>query len=257
MPFVTGESGNPCGRRPGARNKKALLVGAMLDAEAEGLTRRVTAKALEGDTGALRLCFDRLLPCGGDRPVSFALPPIESGADARKAVGLITAAIGTGELTPREAMALLRVVEKCTQVVARAEAAERAAMRAEPPAWFEALQRLVAAGTVASAWTDRAVAEGADAPAASRATGVAAMPQAPIAQPVVQARDGTAGKNNGRGNNQNTMTVGAPFAALRPQPWPAPASALQGDPPWDTDRPVFAAPPALRRQLASLMAASR
>jgi hypothetical protein len=260
MPFVAGESGNPAGRPPGARNKKTLLIEAMLDAEAEGLTRRVIAKALEGDTGALRLCFDRLQPRGGDRPVPFALPPIESSSDTRKAVGMIRAAIGTGELTPREAIALLRVVEKCTQVIAAAEAAERAAVRAQPPGWLQALQQeleqsLAQAGEAEGAEIDRAVAEQV-APAASPPTGGAATTQATIAQPVAQASEGIAGKNNGRENNKNTMT-GSPFAVQRPQPRPAPAGALQGGPRWDTDRPVFAAPPALRRQLASLMAASR
>jgi hypothetical protein len=262
MPFVTGESGNPAGRPPGARNKKTLLIEAMLDAEAEGLTRRVIAKALEGDTGALRLCLDRLRPRGGDRPIPFPLPPIESSSDTRKAVGMIRAAIGTGELAPREAIALLRVVEKCTQVIAAAEAAERAAMRAQPPGWLQALQQeleqhLAPDGEAEGAEIDPAVAEPVDASAAPPPTGVATTPQATIAQPVPPARDAVAGKNNGRGNNENTMPAGPPFALQRSQPRPAPAGALQGGPPWDTDRPVFAAPPALRRQLASLMAASR
>jgi hypothetical protein len=262
MPFVTGESGNPAGRPPGARNKKTLLIEAMLDAEAEGLTRRVIAKALEGDTGALRLCLDRLQPRGGDRPVPFALPPIENSSDTRKAVGMIRAAIGTGEITPREAIALLRVVEKCTQVIAAADAAERAAMRAQPPGWLQALQqefeqRLAQEGKAEGAEIDRAVAEQVDASAASPPTGVAPTPQATIAQPVAPARDAIAGKNNGRGNNKNTMMAGPPFAVQRQQPWTAPAGALQGGPPWDRDRPVFAAPPGLRRQLAGLMAASR
>jgi hypothetical protein len=262
MPFVAGESGNPAGRPPGARNKKTLLIEAMLDAEAEGLTRRVIAKALEGDTSALRLCLDRLQPRGGDRPNPFPLPPIESSSDTRNAVGMIRAAIGTGELTPREAIALLRVVEKCTQVIAAAEAAERAAMRAQPPGWLQALQQELEQshaqdGEAEGAEIDRAVAEQVEASAASPPSDVAAMAQAPIAQPVAQARDAIAGKNNGRGNNKNTMTASPPFAVLRPQPGTAPAGALQGGPPWDTDRPVFAAPPALRRQLAGLMAASR
>jgi hypothetical protein len=41
-------------------------VGA-LDGEAEALTRKAIERALEGDTTALRLCLDRLLPPRKDR----------------------------------------------------------------------------------------------------------------------------------------------------------------------------------------------
>jgi hypothetical protein len=70
--FRKGQSGNPSGRPRGARNKTTLAVEALLDGEAEALTRKAIERALEGDTTALRLCLDRLLPPRKGRPVSFA-----------------------------------------------------------------------------------------------------------------------------------------------------------------------------------------
>jgi hypothetical protein len=55
----------------------------------------------------LRLCLERILPPRKDRPVSFALPKIESAADAGKASTAILTAVATGDVTPLEAEAVL------------------------------------------------------------------------------------------------------------------------------------------------------
>jgi Family of unknown function (DUF5681) len=109
--FRKGQSGNPSGRPRGARNKATLAVEALLDGEAKSLTRKAIERALEGDTTALRLCLDRLLPPRKDRPVPFAMPAIEAAADAAKATGAIMAAVASGELAPAEASEIARLVE--------------------------------------------------------------------------------------------------------------------------------------------------
>ncbi|MEZ5688781.1 MAG: DUF5681 domain-containing protein [Caenibius sp.] len=103
--------GNPYGGRPkGARNKTTRAVEALLDGQHEALTQAAIAKALEGDTTAMRLCLDRIAPARKDAPVSFALPTIRSAADAVEASSALLAAVAEGEVTPDEAgrvMALL------------------------------------------------------------------------------------------------------------------------------------------------------
>ena len=86
-PFEPGQSGNPSGRPKGARNKATLAIEALLDGDAEALTRKVVAMALEGNIPALRLCFERLLPPRRDRAFAFDLPKIESATDAVAASG--------------------------------------------------------------------------------------------------------------------------------------------------------------------------
>ena len=75
--FKTGQSGNPGGRPKGSLNKATLASQALLDGEAEALTRKVVELAKEGHPVALRLCLERLLPPRKDRPINFTLPKIK------------------------------------------------------------------------------------------------------------------------------------------------------------------------------------
>ena len=95
--FKPGESGNPAGRPPGSRNKTTLAVEALLDGEAEELTRKAIELAKEGDLTALRLCLERIVPARKDRPVVFALPDLETAGDAVKAWAAIMEAVASGE----------------------------------------------------------------------------------------------------------------------------------------------------------------
>ena len=49
-------------RPKGARNRATLAAETLLDGEAEALTRKAVELALAGDTTALRLCLERVLP---------------------------------------------------------------------------------------------------------------------------------------------------------------------------------------------------
>ena len=71
--------------------------------------------ALAGDTTAMRLCLDRILPPRRDRHVPFALPKLEAPADAVKATDAPVEAVAAGELTPSEAAELSKLVEGFTR----------------------------------------------------------------------------------------------------------------------------------------------
>jgi hypothetical protein len=108
--FQRGRSGNPTGKPKGARNRTTLAMEALLDGEAEAITRKAADLAKAGDMAAIRLCFDRLYPPRRDRHIQFELPPIKSAADASQAAAAIVEAVASGELTPTEASDLSRVV---------------------------------------------------------------------------------------------------------------------------------------------------
>src|SRR5258706_1851741 len=110
-PFEPGQSGNPSGRPKGARNKTTIAVEALLDNEAEALTRKVIELALAGNMAAIRLCFERLLPPRRDRVVSFDLPKIESAADAIAASGAVLQSCAAGTLSPGETADVMRLIE--------------------------------------------------------------------------------------------------------------------------------------------------
>lgn len=115
--FVRGRSGNPAGRPPGARNRKTLAAAALLDGEAEALTRRAVELALAGDPTALRLCVERILPPCRERAVKFALPPIESAADVAAAMKAVAAALADGVITPGEGEAIARIVDTFVRTI--------------------------------------------------------------------------------------------------------------------------------------------
>ncbi len=109
--FKTGQSGNPGGRPKGALNKATLASQALLDGEAEALTRKAVELAKEGHPGALRLCLERLLPPRKDRPITFALPRLEGVEDLPQALKTILGAVAQGEITPGEGQTLTAMVE--------------------------------------------------------------------------------------------------------------------------------------------------
>ena len=110
VPFKSGQSGNPAGRPKGTRNKTTLAVEALLDGEAEAITRKAIEKAKDGDMTAIRLCLDRMVPPVKDKPVSFDLPVIDSAQDAAVAAGAVLRAVADGDLTPIEAAEVSKIV---------------------------------------------------------------------------------------------------------------------------------------------------
>jgi hypothetical protein len=104
------QPGNP-GRLKGARNKATLAAEALLDGEGEALTRKAVELALAGDTVALRLCLERILPPRKDRPVAFELPAIDTAADTARAAAALARAVAEGEVTPGEAVEIAKVID--------------------------------------------------------------------------------------------------------------------------------------------------
>ena len=110
-PFRPGQSGNPDGRPKGSRNKATLAMEALLDGEAEAITRKAIEKALEGDMTAIRLCLERILPTIKSRPIEIDLPPVKTAQDIQAAQGAVIAAMAKGEITPDDAGTIAGVLE--------------------------------------------------------------------------------------------------------------------------------------------------
>lgn len=125
--FEDGQSGNPAGRPKGARNRTTLLMQELLEGEAERITRKAVELALEGDTVAIRLCLERLVPVRKDRHVQFALPRIETAADIPKATAALLEAVASGEITPSESADIGRAVDAHLKAIETHEFAERLA----------------------------------------------------------------------------------------------------------------------------------
>jgi hypothetical protein len=115
--FKPGQSGNPQGRPQGSRNKTTLALEALLDGEAEAITRKAVEMALMGDATAMRLVMDRIMPPRRERPIMFALPKLETAGDAVKATAVLAEAVANGDITPGEAGELSKLVDGFTKAV--------------------------------------------------------------------------------------------------------------------------------------------
>ena len=109
--FKPGKSGNPRGRPRGARNRATLAAEALLDGEAEAITRKCIDLALAGDHTALRLCLSRILPVRRDREIVLDLERLRGSKDALRAIETILRAVADGKITPSEGQAVAAMVE--------------------------------------------------------------------------------------------------------------------------------------------------
>ncbi len=105
--FTNGNAGRP----KGARNKATQAVLALLEGEAEALSRKAVQMALAGDGVALRLCLDRIAPSRKDSPVQFAMPRMTTAQDAAQAAGAVLEAVSVGDLTPTEGAQVMGLVD--------------------------------------------------------------------------------------------------------------------------------------------------
>jgi hypothetical protein len=117
MMFKKGQSGNPKGKPPGARNKATLLIEKLLDDDAKAIGLKAIELAKAGDGTALRLCLDRIAPARKDRHIKFKLPKMGSPEHAVKAGAAIVEAVANAELTPSEAAEMMKLVEGYTRIL--------------------------------------------------------------------------------------------------------------------------------------------
>ena len=123
--FKKGRSGNPNGKPKGARSKATFAAEALLDGEAEAITRKAIEKAKDGDMTAIRLCLERILPAVRSRPIEIDLPPVETAEDITAAQGAVIAAMARGEITPDDASTVAGVLEARRRAIETVELEKR------------------------------------------------------------------------------------------------------------------------------------
>jgi hypothetical protein len=109
--FKPGQSGNPKGRPQGSRHKSTIAALSLLEGEAQALTRKCIALAMEGDMGALRLCLERIVCPVKDRPIKIILPVVKDASDLPKMTGALLEAVTAGKIGATEAAVLSKVVD--------------------------------------------------------------------------------------------------------------------------------------------------
>jgi hypothetical protein len=107
--FQPGCSGNPAGKRPGTLNRATVLKRVMADGDEERIASLIVERALKGEWGALRFVQDRLEPKPRARPITLDFP---EGATVAEMSEIVLRATAAGEISPEEALQVMRLLEK-------------------------------------------------------------------------------------------------------------------------------------------------
>ena len=125
-------SGNP-GKRRGARNRATMAALSLMEGQSEALSCKAVQMALGGDTTALRLCLERLVPPVRDAPIQFDLPAMQCARDASDAAAGVLRAVAEGDLTPTEGAKVMALVDVYRRTLETTEFEARlAALEAHP-----------------------------------------------------------------------------------------------------------------------------
>jgi hypothetical protein len=79
----------------------------LLEAEGENLVRACIERGRAGDSAALRMALDRLIPTARENCIKVELPPVESVGDVPRAIARVVSSVAGGELAPSEGTALV------------------------------------------------------------------------------------------------------------------------------------------------------
>ncbi|MBE5315679.1 MAG: hypothetical protein H4O13_09780 [Xanthomonadales bacterium] len=115
------------GRLPGTRTRATKAVEALLQGEAERLTRRAVEKALEGDVQALKLCLERLAPARKPESRTVEIPALAEASSPADQARAIVGAIAAGELPADVGKALLDGIGTVCRIIEVAELEQRIA----------------------------------------------------------------------------------------------------------------------------------
>ena len=133
--FQPGQSGNPSGRPQGSRNKATLIAEQLIDGQAEELVKMCITMAKNGDTTAMKIMMDRLIPPRRERSIQLALPDVKTPKDVLNVIGTVIKSIGDGKLDADQAKTLAGILEvqrksiETVEIEQRITALEKAAQR--------------------------------------------------------------------------------------------------------------------------------
>ena len=123
--FQPGQSGNPSGRPQGSRNKATLIAEQLIDGQAEELVQTCINMAKNGDTTAMKIMMDRLIPSRKERSIQLELPSVKTPKDILNTIGTVIKSIGDGKLDADQAKTLAGILEVQRKAIETIEIEER------------------------------------------------------------------------------------------------------------------------------------
>lgn len=112
MTFQKGQSGNPAGR-PLSRPDRRSQYRELFESHAPDLINKAIEMALDGDTQAMKLCMERIMPKLTGHHVKLDLPDSNLATpDYLLGLGInVINQTATGKITPEQARSLATVLE--------------------------------------------------------------------------------------------------------------------------------------------------
>jgi hypothetical protein len=108
--FQPGNPGGP-GRPVGSRNSASIIAQSLIDDQGALLVQKAIEMALSGDSTAMRMLVDRLVPPTRERRISLSLPEVKTAGDIVGAIAAIMQEVANGSITPGEGQTLAGLVE--------------------------------------------------------------------------------------------------------------------------------------------------
>jgi hypothetical protein len=127
--FEPGVSGNPAGKQPGTRNLATRFRLLLEDGDFEAAGRLIIQKARAGNLAAARFIIDHVDPKPRGRAIAL---DVASDASLVERYAALTRAMLAGEVSPQEAAAMARLLER--EAALRAAVRQPAAARQPAPA---------------------------------------------------------------------------------------------------------------------------
>lgn len=125
--FKPGQSGNPRGKPAGARNKIAVALEALGEADAEAIVKVMIEKAKGGDAIAARPILDRVWPVRKGARVQFDLPSIATAQELPDAIASIAQQVAEGTISPDEGALIAGLLETQRKAIETSDLATRLA----------------------------------------------------------------------------------------------------------------------------------
>lgn len=114
MAFKKGQSGNPTGR---PKDKRTHQLREMLRSDSADLIRKVKQMALEGDSTAMRLCLERVLPPLKTKDEPVTVKGLNGSTSLVEQGQAIVNALAAGELSPGDAATLMQAIANQARIV--------------------------------------------------------------------------------------------------------------------------------------------
>jgi hypothetical protein len=138
--YVKGFSGNPAGKPAGIMNEATRIAAMILTGSTTVLVYKAIELALNGKTGPLKYCLDRIIAPQKDQPVVVETPLEGDGPDVAGAMALIAAAATEGSINPSQAATLCHAFAEHARAVETRERAAAQRIAADVPAIWNRFQ---------------------------------------------------------------------------------------------------------------------